>query len=284
MGFWTRPLAFLEGCRARYGSRFTLRLLASPPFVILSDPDEIKQVFTAPPDVLHPGEGARVLAPVVGQNSVILLDEDAHMEQRKLMLPAFHGERIERLSDLVAAVAEREVAAWPDHGSVELHPLLQSLTLEVVLRAVFGLDPGPRLDAVRERLSAMLSFGDRFISLIPPPPGGRAEKVLERVGPFAAFARIQREADALVFELIDERRGAAERRGDVLAMLEMKLVLTALLRARTLRIVSEPSERPRRRNITITPGQGSVARLPRRDPPRAPTSEPERADLVPSSS
>lgn len=441
MGFWTRPLAFLEGCRARYGSRFTLRLLASPPFVILSDPDEIKQVFTAPPDVLHPGEGARVLAPVVGQNSVILLDEDAHMEQRKLMLPAFHGERIERLSDLVAAVAEREVAAWPDHGPVELHPLLQSLTLEVVLRAVFGLDPGPRLDAVRERLSAMLSFGDRFISLIPPPPGGRAEKVLERVGPFAAFARIQREADALLFELIYERRGAAERRGDVLAMLldarhadsspmsdqelrdelmtmlvaghettastlawalerlsrhpaalgaleseiqagdgdayltatiyetlrrrpvlpnvaprlvkrpveiggwsypagvglvpnaylvhhdpsiypdpyafrperfldaspgtytwipfgggrrrclgasfamlEMKLVLTALLRARTLRIVSEPSERPRRRNITITPGEGSVARLPRRDPPRAPTTEPERADLVPSSS
>ena len=92
MGFWTRPLAFLEGCRACYGSRFTLRLLASPPFVILSDPDEIKQVFTAPPDVLHPGEGARVLAPVVGQNSVILLDEDAHMEQRKLILPAFHGE------------------------------------------------------------------------------------------------------------------------------------------------------------------------------------------------
>ena len=98
-------------------------------------------------------------------------------------------------------------------------PSFRGLTLEVVLRAVFGLDPGPRLDAVRERLSAMLSFGDRFISLIPPSPGGRAEKVLERVGPFAAFARIQREADELLFELINERRTAAERRDDVLAML-----------------------------------------------------------------
>jgi cytochrome P450 len=219
MAFWTRPLAFLERCRAHYGSRFTLRLLGSPPFVILSDPNDIKEIFTAPPDVLHPGEGARVLAPVVGQNSVILLDEDAHMEQRKLILPAFHGERIERLSTLVADVAQREIGDWPDAAPIELHPLLQRLTLEVVLRAVFGLDPGPRLDALRDRLSAMLSFGDRFISLIPPTPGGRAEKVLERVGPFAVFSRLQREADELLFELIDERRAGSEERQDVLAML-----------------------------------------------------------------
>jgi cytochrome P450 len=219
VAFWTRPLPFLEHCRARYGARFTLRLLNGPPFVILSNPDEIKQVFTAPADVLHPGEGARVLAPVVGLNSVILLDEDAHMEQRKLMLPAFHGDRVARLGDLVAAVAEREVDGWPEESAAQLHPLLQRLTLEVVLRAVFGLDPGPRLEALRERLSAMLAFGDRFISLIPPQPGGRAEKVLERVGPFAAFVRLQREADALLFELIDERRAEAGERDDVLAML-----------------------------------------------------------------
>jgi cytochrome P450 len=219
MAFWTRPLAFLERCRARYGSRFTLHLLGSPPFVILSDPADIKEVFTAPADVLHPGEGARVLEPVVGQNSVILLDEDAHMEQRKLMLPAFHGERVGRLSDLVASVAEREVAGWSGETAIELHPLLQRLTLEVVLRAVFGLDPGPRLDALRERLSAMLAFGDRFISLIPPRPGSLADRVLERVGPFTTFLRFQGEADELLFELIDERRLAGERRDDVLTML-----------------------------------------------------------------
>ena len=226
MAFWTRPLAFLEQCRARYGTRFTLRLLNGPPFVILSNPDEIKQVFTAPADVLHPGEGARVLAPVVGLNSVILLDEDAHMEQRKLMLPAFHGDRVARLGDLVAAVAEREVDGWPEESAAQLHPLLQRLTLEVVLRAVFGLDPGPRLEALRERLSAMLAFGDRFVSLIPPQPGGRAEKVLERVGPFAAFVRLQREADGLLFELIDERRAEAGER-DVLAVCSRPGMATA---------------------------------------------------------
>ena len=219
VAFWTRPLAFLERCRRQYGRRFTLRLLGAPPFVMLSDPDEIKEVFTAPPDVLHPGEGARVLAPVVGQNSVILLDEDAHMEQRKLMLPAFHGDRIARLQDLVAAVAEREVAGWPEQSITALHPLLQRLTLEVVLRAVFGLDPGPRLDGLRERLSAMLAFGDRFISVIPPEPGTVAWKVAERVGPFTKFLHLQREADDLLFELIDERRRAGQARDDVLAML-----------------------------------------------------------------
>src|SRR5688500_17811365 len=96
IGFWNRPLGFLERCRARYGKRFTIRLPLAPPFVMLADPADIKDVFTAPADVLHPGQGARVLEPVVGTNSVLLLDEAAHMEQRKLMLPAFHGERMER--------------------------------------------------------------------------------------------------------------------------------------------------------------------------------------------
>jgi cytochrome P450 len=68
IGLWTRPLASLERCRARYGKRFTVRFPLAPPFVILSDPDEIKEVFRAPPDVLHPGEGARVLEPIVGKN------------------------------------------------------------------------------------------------------------------------------------------------------------------------------------------------------------------------
>jgi cytochrome P450 len=216
---WTRPLAFLERCRARYGKRFTLRLLLAPPSVALSDPAELKEVFTAPPDVLHPGEGARVLEPVVGRNSVILLDGSAHMEQRKLMLPAFHGEKMARLSGLMAEVAEREVASWPRGAPIELHSRMQRLTLEIILRAVFGLDPGPRLDAVRERLRAMLAFGDRAISLTPPPAESLAARVLGRIGPFASFVRLQREADEHLFELIEERRREQREGDDVLGML-----------------------------------------------------------------
>ena len=81
---------------------------------MMSGPEDIKAVFTAPPDVLHSGEGARVLLPVVGPNSIILLDEDAHLAQRKLMLPAFHGERMEALRGLVTDVAASpRSSAWP---------------------------------------------------------------------------------------------------------------------------------------------------------------------------
>ena len=220
IGVWKRPLAYPERLRARYGKRFTTRFPGSPPFVILSDPEEIKEVFMAPPDVLHPGEGARVLEPLVGKNSVILLDEAAHMEQRKLVLPAFHGEKMARLSGLMAEVAEREVDSWPRETSIPLQPRMQRLTLEIILRAVFGLDPGPRLDALRQRLSDLLAFGDRPISLTPPPdPDGRLARILERFGPFAEFVRLQQEADALLFEQIDERRNGNGERDDVLAML-----------------------------------------------------------------
>jgi len=209
----------MERCRQRYGKRYTIRFPGSPPFVMLSDPAEVKQVFTAPPDVLHPGEGARVLEPVVGANSVILLDGDAHIRQRKLMLPAFHGEKMERLGGLMAEVAEREVASWPRGEPIELQERFQHLTLEIILRAVFGLDPGERLDALRVRLSEMLRFGDRPISLVPLDPDGIAAKLLSATPPFARFLRLQEEADALIFELIEERRGGAEEREDVLTML-----------------------------------------------------------------
>jgi cytochrome P450 len=210
IGWWTRSGPFFERCRARYGKRFTVRLLSSPPFVHLSDPDEVKEVFKAPPEVLHPGEGAAVLEPIVGTYSLILLDEGAHLSQRKLMLPAFHGEKMQRLSGLMAEVAEREVAGWPRDDAVVLHPRLQALTLEIILRAVFGLDPGPRLDALRERLTGVLEVGESPASMLP---------FLQRGRRWSAFERERDEADALLFELIDERRRDDGERDDVLAML-----------------------------------------------------------------
>jgi cytochrome P450 len=212
VGWWNRALPYLERCRRRYGKRFTLRLLATPPFVMLSDVEDLRALFTAPPDVLHPGEGARILEPVLGSNSVILLDEGEHMTQRKLMLPAFHGARMERLSDLVREVSVREVERWPTAEPVALHPRFQALTLEVILRAVFGLDPGPRLDALRTRLTAVLDIAARPMGLLRQG-GARARGR-------ARFAALRDEVDALVFELIEERRGEGDGgRDDVLAML-----------------------------------------------------------------
>jgi cytochrome P450 len=212
IAFWNRTIPLFERCRARYGKRFTLRLLQTPDFVHLSDPAEAKEVFTAPPEVLHPGEGARILAPVIGENSVILLDERAHLSQRKLMLPAFHGERMDALTDLLEEVTEREVAGWPSGEPLALHPRLQALTLEVILRAVFGLDPGPRLDALRGKLTGILEMGARPASLLPFMQRGRK---------WADFLRRRDETDGLLFDLIEERRASAngDGRSDVLSML-----------------------------------------------------------------
>ena len=214
IGWWSRPRAFLEQCRDRYGKRFTIRLPATPPFVLLSDPADVKQIFTASPEVLHPGEGARILAPVVGANSVILLDEGTHLSQRKLMLPAFHGEKMQRLSGLIKEVSEREVETWPRGEPVVLHTRFQALTLEVILRAVFGLDPGPRLDALRDHLTRMSTLASSPASMLPVLQrefGGRS--------PWAELVRRRAEADRLIFELIDERRAEHAERDDVLAML-----------------------------------------------------------------
>jgi cytochrome P450 len=210
LGFWTRAMPWFERCRARYGKRFTLRFLSTPPFVHLSDPDEVKQVFTSPPEVLHPGEGARILEPVVGQNSLILLDEGAHLAQRKLMLPAFHGEKMQRLTGLMEEVTEREVARWPSGDATPLHPRLQALTLEVILRAVFGLDPGPRLDGLRNRLTRVLEFGSNPGSVFP---------LLRRGPQWKRFLALRRETDEMLFGLIDERRSENGDRSDVLSML-----------------------------------------------------------------
>jgi cytochrome P450 len=214
IGWWSRPTAYLERCRARYGGRFTIRLPGQSPFVIVSDAEEIKQIFQAPPDVLHPGEGAKILEPIIGAHSVILLDEAPHLRQRKLLLPAFHGENMQRLADSMAELTERELAGWPREEPIALHPRLQQLTLEIILRAVFGLQRGAQLDALRELLTDILAFGESPLSLLPP-----AQRLLAGRGPMARLERASAQADELIFELIAERGRQQSDGEDVLSML-----------------------------------------------------------------
>jgi cytochrome P450 len=212
LGWWTRPLPFFERCRARYGNRFTMKLLQTPPFVHLSDPDDVREVFQADPAVLHPGEGAAVLEPVVGRHSLILLDEKPHLEQRRLMLPAFHGEKMQKLSGVMREVAEAEAASWDLGQPVELHPRLQALTLEIILRAVFGLEEGERLDALRVKLPRLLELSSRPTSMLPAMQKPWNPE-------FREFAELHEACDELIFGLVDERRASAEERDDVLSML-----------------------------------------------------------------
>jgi cytochrome P450 len=213
-GTWTRPTATLEGLR-KYGKRCTVRLPFQPPFVMLSDPAEIKELFTAAADVLHPGAGARVLEPIVGRNSVILLDEADHLEQRRLLLPAFHGERMQRMTDVMVELTDAEVSSWPTGEPVMLHPRLQQLTLEIILRSVFGLGSGPRLDRLRTMLSDVLSFAESPLSVVPA-----LQRALRWTPTQRRFETARRRVDAELVELIGERRAHPDPDADdVLAML-----------------------------------------------------------------
>ena len=207
-----RPLPFMERCRERYGDRFAVDM-GRPErwWVFMADPEGIKAAFTAPADVARPGEGSWILEPIVGSRSLLLLDGAEHLATRRMMLPAFHGERVQALTDLVAAVARAEVESWRAGEVVELHGALQQLTLDVILRAVFGTRPGPRHDALRAALTEVLEFGTSAFTLLPAfrrDLGGRT--------PWGRFQRALARSDALLDEVVADARPDSE---DVLSML-----------------------------------------------------------------
>ena len=157
---WKSPFAYLERCRRRYGSCFTTNMTSHPPLVFLSDLNDIKTMLTAPAEVLHPGEGGATIMPIVGEDSFMLLDEEEHLNGRKLVLPSFHVKAVRDHAELVAEVARREVACWPRDVPFALHPRLRALTLEVILRTIFGPVGSlgdDRLYALRDRLLGMLA-------------------------------------------------------------------------------------------------------------------------------
>src|SRR5436190_15095006 len=168
-----RPTAFMEECSRRYGDCFTLRIASEESWVLVSDPESIKRVFTGNPEHLRAGEANVILRPVVGNESVLLLDGPSHMRQRKLLLPPFHGERMQRYGEVMREVTEREVATWPAGEAFTVWPRMQAITLEVIIRAVFGVDDPERVERVAGRIRPMLEFTSRkrdfFIAALVGP-------------------------------------------------------------------------------------------------------------------
>jgi cytochrome P450 len=171
---WTRePLPFLEECRARYGDTFTLRLRHLGTWVLLSDPEDVKRIFSTDTNELGVGVPNLALRPVLGAHSVMLSEEPEHMKRRKLMLPRFHGDRMREDAEMMTELARREVRAWPVGEPFRLWPRMQALTQEVVMRAVFGDDEGrlDRLRALLTNLTEAINDGGRLRKLAFLGPG-----------------------------------------------------------------------------------------------------------------
>jgi cytochrome P450 len=216
---WIRDApTVLANCFREYGDTFTLRFpdgrLRQRAVVVTCDPGTIKEVFTGPSEGLHAGKAAQVLGPLVGQNSLLLLDGQRHLRHRRLMLPPFHGERMKTYVEAMHAETLEEIRALPQAGEVVLHPHLQQTTLRIILRTVFGMQGGREMDSFAEALTQVLEVGSDanliLLNLIPLTFGKKK-----------TFAQLLERADRMLYELIEERRQQADaaEREDVLSML-----------------------------------------------------------------
>jgi cytochrome P450 len=209
-----RPYGWMSARRRRYGDVFRSSFPIFGEVVYVADPAEIRRIFAGPATTFHAGEGnALALGDALGEHSLLTLDEDAHMEQRKLLLPPFHGEGVRRWGEVVAEVAAREVERWPAGRELALRPRMQAITLEVILRAVFGVEDGERMDRFRERIPR-LAESTSLLAWLP-----WMDQDLGRLSPTARFRRAREGVDELIYAEIAERRRRPGRDDDVLSLL-----------------------------------------------------------------
>jgi cytochrome P450 len=204
--------------RERYGDVFMLRSTGfTPPLVVVADPAEAKRIFAGDPTTLRAGSAnGGPLGRLVGDQSLLLLDEERHLHRRKLMLGPFHGERMRLYGELMKAIADEEIDRWPLHQAFPLHPSMQAITLRIILRAVFGVEHDEQKLAHVERL--FVRYGNQGMR---PWMLMMAMRDLPRHGPWQAFLRTRAEVDKLLYEEIDRRTNdprLAERE-DILSLL-----------------------------------------------------------------
>jgi cytochrome P450 len=216
--FMLHPDRLLDRAYREHGDFFHFVTPLDRTMCVTANPETIKQVFRGDPEVFRAGEGNATLGPLVGQNSTLLLDGAEHMRHRKLLLPPFHGERMREYGEVMADVAERHVARWPKDEPFSAIDSTQAITLEVIQRAVFGIEDGKRLDHVANLLRAVLDpMANRWqmlaLMLAPSSWGPRS--------PWGRFRQRVREADVAIYEEIRARREDpnATERGDVMSLL-----------------------------------------------------------------
>ena len=213
---WIRtPFDVMDECQARFGDAFTLRLPGLPGVVVLSDPLAVKDVFGLGPDEGHAGKANFVLRPFVGEHSLLLLDGAEHLRQRKMILPAFHGERMHAYGRTMLDATNDSIDGWPLGRTFPAHRPMQAITLQVILRTVFGVEEGPRFTELAEALRKMLDATANPLLLFP-----FMQRDLGLLSPWGRFMKQARRAtEILRAEIRAGREKGTAGRVDVLAMM-----------------------------------------------------------------
>ncbi|GAA3754405.1 cytochrome P450 [Salinactinospora qingdaonensis] len=224
--FMRDPIGFLHDCQRRYGPIFTIKMLGSPGMVMVADPELAHRVFSTDRDIGHAGQArADFLEPLVGAHSLLTLDGQDWMRQRKMLGSAFHGKHVQGYRAPIATIAAQQVERWPTGRPVTLRPRFQAITLEVILRVVFGVTDSERLRRLTHLLPRLLAATeslDTLMFLTPPWLWRRLDPLLTRTPatPNARFATLRRATDAIIYDEIAQRRdSAATERTDILSTL-----------------------------------------------------------------
>jgi cytochrome P450 len=209
--YWPR---FVAACRRRYGKVFTLRIASLGTIVYLDDPADIKTVFAGDPAIYHAGEANSMLRGVLGESSVLVIDDDLHRDRRRLMLAPFQRDAVARQTGVMAEIAAANIARWPLATEFPVAPKMSEITLEVILRTVIGATDPTRLASLRQVLPRLLNLGTWASLAIANPD-------LQRRRPWRYVRRRIEEADRLLYAEIADRRADSNlaERTDVLAML-----------------------------------------------------------------
>ena len=212
---WQRQtVALLEEGRDRFGDIWTLRLMGGATFVVVSDPTLAKEALGGDPTLLH--SESKLATRLMGENSVLVLDENAHEAQRKLLSPLFHGERVQRYRELIARLCENELASWPLHEPIRLLPRMDAITLRMIMHVIFGLSGDAAQDELRGRVHDLMGWAAGQRRML-----WHQVKFSRQWTPSRSFLRVREPLDRVVFEVIDRARQdpQLEDRDDALAML-----------------------------------------------------------------
>ncbi len=206
------PLGYLERCRARYGDSFTVYPVDMPPLVFLADPADIRALLSAAPTVLHAGAAGAVVAPLFGQNSFVLSEEEEHRCGRSALAPAFTRAAVDRHAAVIDDLVRDELSRWPARGRLPIHTYLRPLVMRIVLRVILG--DGGSSQALHRHMMAMLEVMRSLVL--------QEHRLRHLPGWRGAWRRMlaQREAvDRIIFDLIRMRRRGGQDGGEVLGLL-----------------------------------------------------------------
>jgi cytochrome P450 family 135 len=217
--FNQRQIEFVFRARRELGEVFRMRGVVSGGPVITSHPDHVRSLFTAKPEEAPSLTGESPLRPIVGPNSVLTAIGPRHMRQRKLLLPPFHGEAIERYAEMIADAAGREIDRWPVGSPFALAPRMQAITLDVIMAGIFGIEGRPNRGTPERALRTAI----RYLLAISTWPLAQLAELMNvgRSEPIGLTRAALSILDRRTYAVIAKRRGEAgvEERRDILSLL-----------------------------------------------------------------